>query len=292
MDIERKKQAFIKMLYICNMIKKIIHVADIHIPNDQKLRPYEEMLMTFLKELYKNEIEGQNADEIRIVICGDTFQNKVRTTNEAKALFHLLLNYCNEMCKTYIIAGNHDMLQNNKDKMDSINPTFDIENVYPNVIYLDKYLEFKSGYVEDENVVWALYSMYDNFASPNVEHSQFPDSRIIGLYHGDIVGAVTDVGNVRDSGIDTDLFSECDCVMAGHIHKFQEIKKNGVPIVYAGSLFQKDAGENTTGHGYVVWNMEDMTYKHVEVTNKYRFFKFKINNYEAFAEDVEDLINL
>ena len=274
------------------MIEKIIQIADIHIPNTCQNRPYDEMLMSFLKELYKNEIENSDPENIRIVICGDTFQNKVRTTNEAKSMFHTLLNYCNEMCRTYIIAGNHDMLQNNKDRMDSINPTFEIENVYPNVIYLDKFLNFKSGYVEDDNVVFALFSMYENFASPNIEHSQFPDSTIVGLYHGDIVGAVTDTGAIRDSGINTDLFAECDCVMAGHIHRFQEIKKNGVPIVYSGSVFQQNVGENTTGHGYVVWNVNNMTYKHVEITNNYRVFKFKINDYDSFKNDVEELINL
>jgi DNA repair exonuclease SbcCD nuclease subunit len=79
--------------------------------------------------------------------------------------------------------------------------------------------------------------------------------------------------------------------MAGHIHKFQEIKKEGVPIVYAGSLFQQDSGENITGHGYVVWNMEDMTYKHVEIENNYRIFKFKINDFNAFKEDKEEILN-
>ena len=184
------------------------------------------------------------------------------------------------------------MLQNNKDRMDSITPTFDICDVYENVVYVDKLLDYKSGYFQDDNCVFALYSMFDNFASPNVEHSMFPDSKIIGLYHGDVVGAVTDVGRVCDSGIDTNLFAECDCVMAGHIHKFQEIKKKGVPIVYAGSLFQQNMGENVTGHGYVVWNIEDMTYKHIEVSNKYRTFKFKAISYDDFNNDVEELVNL
>lgn len=274
------------------MISKIIQLADLHIPNDLKKRPYDKMLESFLKQLYVNEIKDQNPEEIRIVVCGDTFKNKIKTTNEAKAMFHMLLNYLNEMCRTYIFAGNHDMLENNHDRMDSINPTFEIDGVYENIIYLDKYLDFKSGYVEDDNVVFALYSMHDNFAPTNVEHDMYPEHKIVGLYHGDVKGAVTDVGRMTPDGIDTSLFSECDCVMAGHIHKFQELKKDGVPIVYAGSVFQQDESENTTGHGYVVWDMETMTYRHVEVENDYRIFKFKIDDYDAFNNDVEDLINL
>lgn len=274
------------------MIKKIIHVADLHIPNSCDKRPYDKMLESFVKQLYLNEFEGNDFNEMRIVLCGDIFKNKIKTTNEAKAMFHTLMNYLNNLCRTYVIAGNHDMLENNHDRMDSIQPTFEIDGVYNNVIYLDKYLDFKSGYVEDENVVFALYSMHDNFAPTNVEHSMYPNHRIVGLYHGDVKGAVTDVGRMSTDGIDTSLFSECDCVMAGHIHKFQELKKDGVPVVYAGSLFQQDESENTTGHGYVVWDMETMKYKHVEIDNKYRIFKFKIDDYDAFNNDVEDLINL
>lgn len=274
------------------MVKKIIQIADVHIPNSEEKIPYSKMLMSFLKQLYKNEIEGNDTDTIRIAICGDTFENKVRTTNEAKAMFHTLLNYCNQMCKTVIIAGNHDMLENNHDRMDSITPTFEIEGAYENVFFLDKILEYKSGYVEDDNIVWNLYSMYDNFAPTNLEHSQYPDHKVIGLYHGDVSGAVTDVGRVCEDGIDTRLFGECDCVMAGHIHKYQTIKKEGIPIVYSGSVFQQNAGENTTGHGYVVWDIEDMSYAHKEVENDYRIFKFKATDYDAFTNDVEDLINL
>ena len=115
------------------------------------------MLESFLRQLYNNEIKDQNTDEIRIVLCGDIFRGKIKATNEAKAMFHMMLNYLNEMCRTYVVAGNHDMLENNHDRMDSINPTFEIENVYENAIYLDKYLDFKSGYVEDDtNIIFNL----------------------------------------------------------------------------------------------------------------------------------------
>ena len=97
---------------------------------------------------------------------------------------------------------------------------------------------------------------------------------------------------LSENGIDTNVFKECDCVMAGHIHKFQEIKKNGVPIVYAGSLFQQDSGENTTGHGFVIWDIEKNKYTFHEVTNNYKIYKFKISSYDDIKEDNEKLINL
>ena len=227
-------------------------------------------------------------------MCGDIFHQKIKTTNEAKRMFHEMLNYLNEMGQTLVFAGNHDMLENNTDRVDSITPTFEIDNVYPNITYADKELDYRSGIIEDENVVWVLYSMHDKFEAPDLSNirSDYPEHKVIGLYHGEVVGAVTDLGRMSESGIDTKNFSECDCVMAGHIHKFQEIKKNGVPIVYSGSLFQQDAGENVSMHGFVVWDLETMKYRHISVENDYNIYKFSIGSYDDIKEDKEKLLNL
>lgn len=275
------------------MVSTIFHIADLHIPNSEDNRPFMEMMKQALAELLK-QTKKLDKDEFRIVIAGDIFHNKIKTTNEAKKIFHETLNYLNAIGKTIIIAGNHDMLENNHDRIDSISPTFDIKDVYPNITYADKVLNYKSGYIKDDNIIWALYSMFDKFAKPNIDglREQYPDCKIIGLYHGDIVGAVTDVGRMSENGIDTNVFKECDCVMAGHIHKQQEIKKNGVPIVYAGSLFQQNGGENTTGHGFLIWDLNKNKYKHHEVTNKYKTYRFKITSYEDIADDTEKLLNL
>ena len=275
------------------MIKKVFHIADIHIPNLEDKRPYLEMLKVALAELY-NEIRQYDKDEIRIVLAGDIFHNKIKTSNEAKATFHELLNFLNEMGRTIIIAGNHDLLENNQEREDSITPTFKIRGAYPNVTYLDKKLNYQSGFLVDDGIIWVLYSIHDKFRKPILDglREKYPDHRIIGLYHGEVTGATTDIGRTMEGGINTEDFSECDCVMAGHIHRFQEIKRHGVPIVYAGSLFQRDGGENLSKHGYVVWNMEDLTYKHKEVSNDYRIFRFQINSYEDVENDVEKLLNM
>jgi len=275
------------------MVSTIFHISDLHIPNNEEKRPYMEMIKQCLSELLK-ETKKYNKDEFRIVIAGDIFHNKIKTSNESKKMFHETLNYLNAIGKTIIIAGNHDMLENNHSRIDSISPTFDIKGVYPNITYADKALEYKSGYIIDDNIIWALYSIYDKFSKPNIDglKEKYPNCKIIGLYHGDIAGTVTDTGRISENGINTDIFNECDFVLAGHIHKHQVIKKNGVPIVYAGSVFQQDSSENTTGHGFLIWDVEKNNYIFHEVENKYRIYKFKIKSYDDVKEDVEKLINL
>lgn len=281
------------------MIRYIYHISDIHIPNSEDERPYSEMIKKFLAQLYSDiqklkEKENISEDNIRIVLAGDIFHQKVKTTNEAKEMFHIMLNFLNAIAKTIIYAGNHDLLENNRNKKDSLSPTFAINGVYENITFIDKELDYQSGIIEDDNIIWVLYSIFDKFKQPEMVglKKEYPNHKIIGLYHGNLPGATTDVGAIIDKGVNTDIFEECDCVMAGHIHKFQEIKSNGVPIVYAGSLFQQDCGENVTGHGYVLWDLEKMKYKHQEVLNDYRTYKFKLSSYEDVTNNEERLINL
>lgn len=274
------------------MVKKIFHISDIHIPNSEDNRPYSEMVEVFLKDIVNQVIKCRcTKDEVRIVIVGDVFQQKIKASNEAKNTFHKMLNVLNSLAKTIIVAGNHDMLENNTDRMDSITPTFEISGAYPNITYIDKVLGYKSGCLVDDNIIWTLYSMFDKFKKPVLPNKE-KDNVVIGLYHGDVAGAVTDTGRMAEDGIDTDDFEECDCVMAGHIHKYQELKKNGVPIVYPSSLFQQNSGENISMHGYVVWDLDTMEHTFHEVQNDYRIYKFEISSYDDVENDVERLTNL
>lgn len=274
-------------------IKKIIHIADIHIPNVEDDKPYSKMIENFIVECY--EICSQyNKDEVRIVLAGDIFDFKNKVSPEANSIYFQLLNFLNTMATTIMIAGNHDLLQNNIQRKDALSPIFEVEGAYKNIKYADKILNYKSGYIVDNNIVWALYSIWEKYQRPNIEEikEKYPNHTILGLFHGEIPGAKTDIGRISEKGIDVNSFVGCDAVLCGHIHKRQEIRKNGVPMVYAGSLFQKDAGENVTGHGFIEWNVEDLTYKNHDVENDYSIYKFKISSYEDVEDDIERLVNL
>ena len=275
------------------MIKEIFAIADIHIPNSEEKRPYSEMLKQAIAEIYKAAKDLQK-DEFRIIIAGDIFHNKIRISNEASDTFHMMLNYLNAIGKTYIIAGNHDMLENNLDRLDSISPTFGIKDVYPNIVYLDRELDYHSGCYVDDNVTFALYSIFEGFKRPSdlddtIE--EYQSNKVIGLYHGDINGSITDMGRVSENGLPLSEFNGCDCVIAGHIHKHQEINKNNIPIIYCGSLLQQNSGENIDGHGFIELNTESLEYSQHNVTNNYKIYHFKISSYDDINDDNEILIN-
>ncbi|MCD8208166.1 MAG: metallophosphoesterase [Bacteroidales bacterium] len=289
------------------MIKKVIQIADIHITNEQR-RPEDEMLNDLCKAIVK-EIRNDNRDEVRIVICGDVFNRGIHANNEARSTCTKFFNKLDKIARTYVIAGNHDLLEPNLRRKDSIAPIFEKEPEYQNVKYLEKELGYRSGCYGDDNVVWALYSLNDSLNRPDIESAVEgkKNAVVIGLYHADMAGTTTETGHeggnrpcggsltdrTSATGISAEEFKGCHYVMCGHIHKYQTLKKNGVVIVYASSAFQReDIGEGVTGHGFVVWNLEEGSHHLVEVKNDYRYFQYEISDYDDIKNDREELRNL
>lgn len=279
-------------------ITKIIACSDIHIPSYKGIDELKEVLTTFLnkcKKIVKDEDEPEN---VRVVICGDILHQKINITNESILCVNWFFSELDKICKTFVVIGNHDFLMNNMGRVDSLTPLFEIGN-YKQVYFLDKELDYKSGIFVDDNVAWCLYSSFTGFNTPDItmhkEINKDEELIYVGLIHGDVNGAITTTNRVTDSGIDPGVFDGCDFVIAGHIHKRQEIKKNGVRIVYCSSLKQQNMGESITGHGFVLWDIEDpeeIEYKHVDIPNTDGgFYKFVVNSIDDIENDKEELLN-
>lgn len=275
------------------MIKKIVHISDIHVRKYDRHEEYVEIFKKLAKSI-QSECKGLKKDEIRIVVCGDIAHQKNNISPELTIMLFKLFTLFDKLGKTIIIAGNHDYLVSNKDRMDCITPVIEMGN-FKNVYFLDKLLNYESGYMEDDNICWALYSSFSDFSCPpnlDIYKEEKPDKKIIGLFHGSVVGAKLDNGTTMENGVDTNTFKDCDVVLAGHIHKMQEMKQNGVKIVYAGSLIQQDMGETVSNHGYLLWDVETMEYKHIQLLNDYAMYKIEINSIEDIDDDLERYLNL
>ncbi|MBR6516694.1 MAG: metallophosphoesterase family protein [Bacilli bacterium] len=274
------------------MIKKVIACSDIHIRNFQRLEEYADTLTIFIEKC--REIASKyEKEEVRIVICGDIIHNKNNISPELISFTSNFLRQLEEIAKVIVIAGNHDLIVNNLSRKDAITSIFETAN-FSNTFLLDNILGYESGYVIDDNITWAVYSIYDNFMKPNIEEAreEYPDNKIVGLYHGVIVGSTLDNGVVMDDGIDRGVFVGCDCVMCGDIHKRQVLRKNGIDIVYSGSLIQQTFGETVTQHGFTVWDMETLEHEFVDIETEYGLYSFEIDNFDDIDNDKERLKNL
>lgn len=271
------------------MIKVVIHCSDIHIRPYLRLGEYAEQLEKFIEKC-KEITSNYEREEVRILISGDLFHSKLNVSNELMTFSSFFLRELEQIAKVIVIAGNHDLLVNNTSRTDTLTALFETAN-FTDCVFIDSILDYKSGFVEDDNVIWALYSIYDNFSPPNLNDIDREGKKVIGLYHGMIVGATLNNGSVVDSGVDGDLFDGCDCVMAGDIHKRQVVKRGNVNILYPGSLIQQTFGETVSQHGFALWNLEDMSYEFVDLETNYGLYDMEIESMEDIDEDKERLIN-
>lgn len=271
------------------MIKCVIHCSDIHIRNFQRLGEYAEQLTKFVNEC-KEVVSNYKKDEVRIVISGDLVHQKNNISNELMTFTSFFLRQLEEIATVIIIAGNHDLLINNTSRTDTLTALFNTAN-FTNCKFLDSMLDYESGFVRDDNVIWALYSIYNGYAAPSFADLDTKDKTVIGLYHGMVVGASLNNGIVVDSGVEGGVFKGCSCVMAGDIHKRQTLKIGGIDIVYPGSLIQQTFGETVSQHGYVIWDLETMTHTFKDLDSEYGLFNIEINDINDIDEDKEKLVN-
>jgi len=272
------------------MVKCVIHCSDIHIHNFIRMEEYAEQLNRFIEKC--KEISSKyNEGEVRILIAGDLVNSKNSVSNELFTFTSSFLRELEKIAPVIIFSGNHDLLTNNSSRVDTISALFDTAD-FKNCKFLDQMLGYESGCIRDDNIVWALYSIFDDFNKPDLDWVEWEkDTRVVGLYHGMIVGATLNNGFVVQDGFDGDAFEQCSVVMAGHIHKFQELKRNGIEIVYPGSLIQQNFGETVSRHGFVVWDMENMTHEYVELETNYGLYDVSIESIEDIDEDKERLVN-
>jgi DNA repair exonuclease SbcCD ATPase subunit len=252
-------------------VNYIIHLADIHIKNDQSNK--EEYSFVF-NNLYDKIKNLKNLDETLIVICGDIFDNK--TTLKADAI-NMLCDFFSNLCDItdcIIILGNHDQNINNENSADAITPIL-------NTNFKTKYKNFvlkKSGLYEYANICFGVTDLFSN----DVMKFNLKTEKIkINLYHGFINGATIDNANLNDvSGkFNQNDFSDGDLTLLGDIHKFQYLNKKKT-IAYPSSLLQLNYGEDIYNHGFIYWNIKNKNQiksEFIKVENDYAYITVLMN---------------
>lgn len=275
------------------MIKCIIHCGDIHIRARMRFEEYAEQLNRFVEQC-KEIASKYNPEEVRIVIAGDLLHQKNMLTPELIVFTSIFLRQLEQIARVIVIAGNHDLIVDNTDKKDALTSLFETAQ-FENTKFLDYMNGFQSGAVIDDNITWVVYSIYQNYLVPDIHNvkQEHPDNICIGLFHGMINGVTLDNNTKAEIGLNKDIFSDCRIVMAGDIHKRQEIiNSQGTKIVYPGSLIQQDFGESISNHGFAVWDLENDTVEYVDIPSEYQLVNMSIEKDSDISENKEVITNL
>lgn len=267
------------------MIKKIIHIADIHIRTIQLHDLYKRQFEILIEEL-KKETSNNDYNEVRVVIAGDIAHQKINISNEQMMLTSWFIKELSDRIgKVIIIPGNHDFLENNTQRLDSITPIVELlTNV--NVEYLKN-----SGVYPDDNINWVVYSLYQHNQRP--EFKKQDGMLHVGLFHGPIQGLSTDLGYQFEDAYDRVNFSGLDLLLCGDIHKRQVFDlDHGGKAIMVGSLIQQNFGETVKHHGFGIYNLETKEYSFVDLKNEQPFLHFKISDIKDIDDEKEELVNL
>lgn len=284
------------------MIKKIVHIADVHIQNFQRIEEFNEGFEKLYSSI-KEQLADTPASECRIIIAGDLVHQKNTVSNELNVTVANFLRSLSDICPVLVISGNHDLVVNNNVRMDTLTGIFETAK-FTNCRFLDKELNYKSGVIEDDDVAYALYSIWEDYKAPEIPYElTVKKTPIIGLFHGPVVGSALPNKSVIGEGIDPTSFSGCDFIIAGDIHKRQvvNVSKQGeetCELVYAGSTFQQNIGETVSEHGYVVWTRKaknakvPFSHEYVDLNTDYGMYKVAIGSIEDIDQDKEEFTNL
>ena len=258
-------------------LKRIYHIADIHIRNIKRHKEFREVFYAMFDEIKKRGTE----DSI-IYLAGDIAHAKLEMSPELVSEISWLFTECNKLCPTIVIAGNHDCNMNNSDRMDVLTPIVDALKL-PNLTYLRDTQVYGIGGVD-----FAVFSIFDNKDNWPKADTLFGNKKI-ALFHGPVDNSTTDVGYVVSSRhFTTDIFDGYDLALLGDIHKRQEmISPSGCKVVYAGSLVQQNFGETLDKHGFLAWDLDTMTYEEIDIPNDYGYYTLDVDG--GIVPDVTDM---
>ena len=253
-----------KMKVPFRKLKHIHHISDIQIRNLKRHKEYEQVFEGLYEEVRKNP---NNAISY---IGGDIAHSKTEMSPELVDQLSRLFKNLADICPLVIIAGNHDCNLNNLNRMDVLSPI--VENLnHPNLHYLKRTGIYTCG--DTDLVVWDVWDKEKDY----IKAKDVPgDRKKVVLFHGTVDRSETDLGFKLPSKVKMSMFKGYDLGLLGDIHKRQHLNKEET-ISYCGSLVQQNHGEDI-GKGYLLWDMETLKSKYIEIPNEYGYYTINIDN--------------
>jgi DNA repair exonuclease SbcCD ATPase subunit/DNA repair exonuclease SbcCD nuclease subunit len=257
-------------------IDKIYHIADVHIRNLKRHKEYREVF----SQLYGHILSTMGENDI-IYIAGDIVHAKTDMSPEVVDLTQEFFCKLADLLPTIVIPGNHDANLNNTSRLDALSPimkALDHKNLY--------YLRDTGGYGIG-GYTFIHKSIWDTSEGfPQAKDYKKNNGRI-GVFHGPVDNIETEHGFViQNKNVKVSHFTDFDLVLLGDIHKPNNSVMGNSHIKYPGSLIVQNHGEaKYPKHGILVWDMETLQSKFIEVHNDYGYVTIDIENGKIVSDN-------
>jgi len=257
-------------------IDKIYHIADVHIRNLKRHKEYREVF----SQLYGHILSTMGENDI-IYIAGDIVHAKTDMSPEVVDLTQEFFCKLADLLPTIVIPGNHDANLNNTSRLDALSPimkALDHKNLY--------YLRDTGGYGIG-GYTFIHKSIWDTSEGfPQAKDYKKNNGRI-GVFHGPVDNIETEHGFViQNKNVKVSHFTDFDLVLLGDIHKPNNSVMGNSHTKYPGSLIVQNHGEaKYPKHGILVWDMETLQSKFIEVHNDYGYVTIDIENGKIVSDN-------
>lgn len=263
------------------IINKIIHIADIHIRLLERHEEYNLVFEKFYEELKIIKLTNPNTI---VCLCGDLLEKKDNL--KPNTIIHTwnFLKNTSDIFPLFIIAGNHDIIEQNDDKIDSISSILrdrPINNIY--------YMMNTGVYIYN-NIVFGVNSIIDKYILHKDEldeiliKNNYQKEKLIKvcLYHGTLNESFTNLGFklLNDEKfkhyLTIDDFGDYDYILLGDIHKFQYLNDKKT-VAYCSSMISQNFGETDNYHGFLEWDLINSNSTYHILKNVYAHHKIDID---------------
>ena len=250
-----------------DQVDNVIHIADVHIRNFKRHDEYESVFQRVYD--YCREEVQQNKNTI-IYLAGDIVHAKTDMSPELIVQTRNFFVNLAKIAPVILIAGNHDMNLNNRNRLDALTPIVDSIDT-PDFFYLKETGVYTFGGVHF--ILNAVWEDPDNFI---MAEDVVEDGIKVVLYHGAIDKADIGLGHlIRNNRLSVEKFRGFDAGMFGDIHAFQYLDGDG-KFAYAGSLIQQNFGEGLT-HGIMKWELKEGKSKFIPIQNDWAHYTIDID---------------
>ena len=249
-------------------IKKIYHIADVHIRNLKRHKEYREVFET----LYEY-IKSTKTDDSVIVLCGDIVHAKTDMTPEVIEMTQTFLKNLSDMLPTILIPGNHDANLNNPSRLDALSPIVNALN-HSNLHYMKDDGVWKMGGISFSHS--SVFGESKEIIPSEEVHGEYK----IALYHAPVDKVKTEYGfQLENKNVKVDSFDGYDLVLLGDIHVPNQSLNDEGTIKYCGStIMQNHAEAKYPDHGILVWDVDTKESEFVPIHNDYGYVTIDVED--------------
>ena len=249
-------------------IKKIYHIADVHIRNLKRHKEYREVF----ENLYEY-IKTTKTDDSVIVLCGDIVHAKTDMTPEVIEMTQTFLKNLSDMLPTILIPGNHDANLNNPSRLDALSPIVNALN-HSNLHYLKDDGVWKMGGISFSHS--SVFGDSKEIIPSEEVHGDYK----IALYHAPVDKVKTEYGfQLENKNVKVDSFDGYDLVLLGDIHVPNQSLNDAGTIKYCGStIMQNHAEAKYSKHGILVWDIDTKESEFVPIHNDYGYVTIDVED--------------